>query len=523
MTPFIVPTPVSIIERGGSCTLRPESGVLATERAVPAADLLRRLIGPATGLALPITSRADEHTRIELIVDPGQSSLGHEGYRIDVTRDRVRAVAADPSGLLWSVQTLRQLLPPEVYSTRPVPDVSWTLPAVEIVDRPRFPWRGLMIDVARWYLPPADLHRLVELAAMHKFSIVQLHLTDDQGWRFESRRYPRLTEVGAWRAESMLGGRAEATFDGVPHGGFYQQQDLRLLVEHAASLGVTVVPEIDAPGHMTAAIAAYPELGNRPEVTLPVGTRWGVIEEVLNVEEATVAFVQDVLDEVMDVFPGPFIHIGGDEVPRTEWRASGRAQQRMRELGLESDEQLYGWFIRRLVDHVTKRGRSPVGWDEILETGDPPRATVMSWRGEHGGLAAARDGFNVVMVPEDRMYLDHYQGDPASEPWAPRGLNTLERILEYDPVPAELTGFEARNILGVQGNVWTEYIPAISHLHYMVFPRACALAEVGWGSPERQPTLFAVRLEEHLRRLDHLGVGYRRPRGVNQMDRPVSS
>jgi hexosaminidase len=226
-----------------------------------------------------------------------------------------------------------------------------------------------------------------------------------------------------------------------------------------------------------------------------------------------VTFVQSVLDEVMDVFPGPFVHIGGDEVPRTEWRSSERAQQRKRDLGLVSDDQLYGWFLRRLADHVTAAGRTPVGWDEVREVDDPPRVTVMSWRGDEHGLAAVRAGYDVVMVPEDRMYLDHYQDDPASEPWAPRGLNTMERILDYDPIPADLTGFEARRILGLQGNVWTEYIPAVAHLHYMVFPRACALAEVGWGSPERDSDRFTVRLEEHLRRLDHLGVGYRRPRG----------
>lgn len=515
MTAFIVPTPVSIVEREGVFALRSDATVWADDEGSAAAAVLRRLIGPPTGAALERVASRDATTQFEFSVDRTQSSLGREGYRITVGDDRVTVAAADPAGLLWSVQTIRQLFPAEVFAAREVSGVNWTMPAIQIVDRPRFPWRGIMIDVARWFLPLPELIRLVELAAMHKVSILQLHLTDDQGWRFESRKYPRLTEVGAWRSESMLGGGVHEAFDRNPHGGFYRQDELRALVAHAAALGVTVVPEVDAPGHMTAAIAAYPSLGNRPDVVLPVGTRWGVIEEILNVEEDTVAFVRDVLDEIMEVFPGPFIHIGGDECPRTEWQRSPRAQERKRDLGLETDDQLYSWFIGRLVDHVTSRGRKPVGWDEIREGDDPPRATVvMSWRGDSEGMAAAHDGYDVVMVPEDRMYLDHYQEDSAGEPWAPRGLSTIERILEYDPIPAELTRFEASRILGTQCNVWTEYIPITPHLHYMVFPRACALAEVAWGSPERDAALFRARLEEHLRRLDHLGVGYRRPRAL---------
>jgi hexosaminidase len=262
---------------------------------------------------------------------------------------------------------------------------------------------------------------------------------------------------------------------------------------------------------MTAAIASYPELGNHPDRQLPVGTRWGVIEEVLNVEEATVEFVKNVLDELIDVFPSPYINVGGDECPRVEWAASTRAQDRKRELGLSTDDQLQAWFIAELGKHLALRGRKLIGWDEILDGGIAENATVLSWRGEGGGITAAKAGHDVVMAPEDRVYLDHYQADPSTEPWAPRGLNTLEAILGWDPVPVELTPAQATRVLGAQANVWVEYIPTREHLDYMVLPRLCALADVAWGSPERDPADFVQRLGDHLRRLDALGVGYRKP------------
>ena len=513
---MIVPTPLRAIAGGAGFRLRPDSWLRAEGAATGAAEVLVDLLAPATGWrpgspVRPTPSpggRAADAAGITLTVDELRTDLGSEGYQLKVDDAGVVAVAGDPAGLRWAVQTVRQLLPPRVYAAGPVAGVDWLIPGIEVLDIPRFGWRGVMIDVARWFRPVAELRRLVELAALHKLNTVHLHLTDDQGWRFESLRHPRLTQVGAWRRGSQ---DRNGTVDGVPHGGFYTQHDLRELVAFAARLGVTLVPEIDVPGHMLAAIAAYPSLGNRPDRQLEVGTRWGVIEQVLNVEESTVAVILDVLDEVLDVFPGDYIHVGGDECPRTEWAASARAQARRRELGLTSDDQLQSWFMGRLAEHLHRRGRRLIGWDEILDGGIAPGATVMSWRGEAGGITAARAGHDVVMSPENVVYLDHYQGDPASEPWAPRGLNTLRRILDYDPVPAELSAAQAVHVLGVQANVWVEYIPTAAHLDYMVFPRLCALAEIGWGSASRSGAEFERRLGAHLARLDVLGVGYRDP------------
>jgi len=513
MTAMIVPTPTRLLVRAGGFRLLPSTTLQAPGPAFGAAELLRGLLFPATGLLLaevePVPDAGCAVGGIRLTLDPARAELGPEGYQLTVTDDCVVAVAAEIGGLRWAVQTMRQLLPVQVYSAHLVADVDWVMPAVDVLDVPRFAWRGVMIDLARWFRPPAEIRRLIELAALHKLNVVHLHLTDDQGWRFESQKYPSLTAVGAWRAESMIGPANDDTFDGNPHGGYYTQAELRELVSLATRLGVTLVPEIDLPGHMTAAIAAYPELGNDTGRQLAVGTRWGIIKEVLNVEDSTVEFVTDVLDEVLDVFPSQYIHVGGDECPRTEWAAAPRAQQRKRELGLATDDELEAWFIAQVHRHLSARGRTMVGWDEILDGGPAPGATVMAWQGEHRGISAAQFGHDVVMAPEDRLYLDHYQGDPGVEPWAPRGRNTLEGILAYQPIAPVLTSEQAAHVLGAQCNVWTEYIPTREHLDYMVFPRLCAFAEMAWGSPGRDPAQFLNRLPAHLARLDVLGVDYR--------------
>ena len=329
MVPLLVPTPTRLVPREGGFLPQPSTRLHAIGAASAAGDLLRDLLTPTTGL--PLTAAADhaaaDHAAgdIRLAVVPDRRDLGPEGYQLVVDELGIDAVAGNVRGLGWAVQTLRQLLPPAVYHPNPVPGVQWLLPAVAVTDVPRFSWRGLMIDLARWFRPLPEVRRLIDLAAMHKLNVLHFHLTDDQGWRFESLRYPRLTEIGGWRPESMVGPAEDETFDGIPHGGSYTQAELRDLVSYAARLGVTLVPEIDVPGHTRAAIAAYPELGNDPDRRLETGTRWGIFSEVLNVEDSTVAFVTDVLDEVMDVFPSPFIHVGGDECPRTEWAASARA------------------------------------------------------------------------------------------------------------------------------------------------------------------------------------------------------
>ncbi|GAA3517275.1 beta-N-acetylhexosaminidase [Actinocatenispora rupis] len=504
MTVVIVPTPTHLAETSGALPLTATTSVYAPGDAEPVGALLRDLLAPATGLPLPPTGTPGPDT-VALLVDAGRTDLGAEGYTLSVTPDGARAVAATADGLRAAVQTMRQLLPPEAYAPTRVSDVDWTLPGVEITDRPRFAWRGTMLDVGRWYHPVEFLHRFVDLAAMHKLNTVHLHLTEDQGWRFESAAYPRLTEIGAWRAESPAGHQKEERGDGTPHGGFYTRAQLRELVEFAAARGIRLVPEIDMPGHMRAAIAAYPELGNFPERDVTVATTWGIHPQVLNVSDATLDFCRTILDEVLDVFPAEFVHIGGDECPKTEWRESPAAQQRMRDEGLATEDELQSWFVRQLGAHLADRGRRMVGWDEILEGGLAPGATVMSWRGETGGVEAARAGHDVVMAPNDRVYFDYYQGDPATEPLAIGGLVTLDSVARYEPVPAGLTAADAPHVLGAQCQLWTEYMPTPRHVEYMAYPRTAAFADAVWAA-DRDPDAFLSALPAHLARLDAAGV-----------------
>ncbi|MGI5170194.1 beta-N-acetylhexosaminidase [Spirillospora sp. CA-253888] len=505
----LVPRPATLNETAGTWRLTETTGVLTGPGAAGADDLLRDLLGHPTGYALRPAAGPGPDT-IALHVDP---DLGREAYRLSVGDGGVTATGGDLQGLRHAVQTLRQMLPIEIFAAEPPPAMEWTVPYAEIEDAPRFGWRGVLVDVARHWFPLEFLFRMVDLAALHKLNVLHLHLTDDQGWRMEIERYPRLTEVGAWRAESMLGhlddDRDDDRYDGVPHGGFYTKRELRALVAHAEERGVTIVPEIDMPGHMTAAIAAYPELGDDPADPPAVWTRWGINDRVLNVEEETIAFFQGVLEEVLEVFPSPWIHLGGDECPKKEWNASPRARQRMRELGLPDAAALQNWFMGRMAAFLAERGRRVIGWDEILEAELPADATVMSWRGEEGGIAAATAGHGAIMCPYSHLYLDFYQADPENEPLAIGGLTTLETVYGYDPAPAGLAPETARHILGAQANLWSEYMPDARQVEYMAFPRLCALAEVAWGTTGEFAE-FTGRLEGHLRRLDHLGVHYHR-------------
>jgi hexosaminidase len=340
------------------------------------------------------------------------------------------------------------------------------------------------------------------------------HLTDDQGWRIQIRKYPRLTEVGAWRNETLVGPYTSDTskqvFDHEVHGGFYTQEDIREIVAYARARFVNVVPEIEMPGHAQAAIAAYPWLGNAGD-SVHVWTIWGVSENILNPSDSTVAFMKDVLTEVMELFPGPYIHVGGDEAAKRQWKSTAAVQARIRALGLRNEEELQSWFIRQMDDFLKARGRRMVGWDEILEGGLAPNAVVMSWRGTSGGIAAARAGHDVVMAPGSYTYLDHYQAlDRTREPLAIGGFLPIDTVYAYDPMPAELEPQYAKHVLGAQGQVWTEYIKGPKNVEYMAYPRMSALAEVLWTPLGRKDyPNFLLRLQEQLRRLDALDVNYR--------------
>lgn len=509
----IIPKPVSMTIKEGEFRLTSET-VLITDEGTEALGLqLAGMLAPATGFDLKVKrSKRETSHAIVLRIDPDLRPLGDEGYRLEVTPQRIAIRAPNPAGIFYAFQTLRQLLPSAIFREARVDGVAWIIPSVEIEDHPRFRWRGLHLDVCRHFMPKEFVKKYIDLLALHKMNTFHWHLTEDQGWRIEIRKYPKLTEVGAWREETLVGRYQYKPwkFDGKRHGGFYTQDDVREIVAYARDRHVTIVPEIEMPGHAQAAIAAYPELGNTGQ-KLPVRTYWGVNENIFNANEETILFLQDVLTEVLELFPGEFIHVGGDEAVKTQWEESPEAQARIRELGLRDEEELQSYFIRRMDAFLTERGRRLIGWDEILEGGLAPGATVMSWRGEDGGIAAAKAGHDTVMAPYSHLYFDYAQGELATEPLAiGSAITSLAKVYEYDPIPASLTPEETRHILGAQGQLWTEYIPHPKHAEYMAYPRACALAEVVWTpQEEREFNDFRRRLASHMERLEILDVGFR--------------
>jgi hexosaminidase len=506
----VIPQPVKLERQRGQFTLRADTAIIADAANWQTAGMLADWLAPATGFRLRVRDGAPADNAVILRIDATLERLGEEGYRLEATARRVEIRAPRPAGVFYGVQTLRQLLPTAVFAPVPQLGVAWTVPAVRIEDYPRFVWRGAHLDVARHFMPVWFVKKYIDLLAMHKMNVFHWHLTDDQGWRIEIKKYPRLTEVGAWRKESRLGHERYARgFDKVPHGGFYSQDEIRDVVEYARQRFVTVVPEIEMPGHAQAAIAAYPELGVTGQ-PLEVWTRWGINANIFNPSEKTIAFLQDVLAEVLELFPSTFIHVGGDEAIKDQWQASAEVQARIRELGLKDEHELQSYFIRRMEEWLRARGRRLIGWDEILEGGLPPGATVMSWRGVEGGITAAQSGHDVVMAPTTHTYLDYYQSEAEGEPHAIGGYVNLEKVYSFEPIPDALTDEEARHVLGAQCQVWTEYMKGPGAVEYMAFPRALALAEVVWTPKERKDFAnFLERMKKKEERLAHLDVNFR--------------
>ncbi|MFJ1935067.1 MULTISPECIES: beta-N-acetylhexosaminidase [unclassified Kitasatospora] len=518
----LIPVPSSAVRRpdedfplDDATTLTAPPGLADAER------WLRTALSAATGLPL---GPGRPGAGIELVQD---DALAAEAYRITVRRGHALIAAGGPAGALWGAQTLRQLLGPDAFRRSPLRGTGWVLPGADIEDAPRFGWRGALLDVARHFLPKSDVLRFVDLLAAHKLNVLHLHLTDDQGWRVEIKRYPGLTERGAWRDRSMVGYRAGQRRDDRPHGGYYTQDDLREIVAYAAARGVTVVPEVDLPGHTQAAVAAYPELGNTDVVdtaALGVWTDWGVSHNVLNASEDTLRFFEGVLEEVLELFPSEFIHLGGDECPKEQWKDSAAAQARIRELGLANEDELQSFVIRHFDRWLAERGRRLIGWDEILEGGLAPGAAVSSWRGFGGGIAAAKAGHDVVMCPEQHVYFDHRQADGPDEPIPVGFVRTLEDVYRFEPVPGQLDETAARHVIGTQANLWSEFMDSARDIDYRAFPRLVAFAEVAWSDlptdpAERDYAGFQHRLEAHLKVLDALGVEYRPADGPHPWQR----
>ncbi len=506
----VIPQPARLVPGSGRFAITPETRIYVG----PQNEELRRIgqslsqeIARATGVRPPVVAAAPGRQSagsIYLTLAQPLDTLGAEGYTLSVQPARVVLAARQPQGLFWGTQTLWQLLPTQ----RPA---AASLPAVEVIDKPRYAWRGMHLDVSRHFFGVEFVKKYIDYLALHKLNTFHWHLTDDQGWRIEIKKYPKLTAVGGWRDHTLIGSYSDQPhqFDNIHYGGFYTQEQLKEVVQYARERYITVVPEIEMPGHAVAALAAYPELSCSGG-PFQVEGLWGVFDDIFCAgNEQTFNFLQDVLAEVMPLFPGQVVHIGGDEAPKTRWHACPKCQARMKAENLPDEHALQSYFVQRIEKFVNANGKRIIGWDEILEGGLAPNAAVMSWRGLEGGIAAARQRHSVVMSPGAYAYFDHAQGPASLEPLSFGDYLPLSKVYTFEPTPPELTAAEQRYILGGQANLWTEYIPTEQQAEYMVLPRMSALAEVLW-TPARQRNWpdFQERMRRQYQRYEALGANY---------------
>ena len=507
----LFPQPQQLESRAGAFTINAHTRLFAADAAL--GERLAGYLRPATGFDLPVYPLDDDiitDVANVILLLPSAEEEAVEAYKLDVAPERVTLSAGERSGFLHAMQTLRQLLPQHILTEGPQSDVEWTVPCVIISDAPAFGWRGLHLDVGRHMFSVEFIKKFIDTMAFYKFNIFHWHLTEDQGWRLEIKKYPRLTEIGSQRAETPIPADPKQ-WDGQPYGGYYTQDEVRDIVTYAAERGITVMPEIELPGHSLAALTAYPHLGCVGE-GYEVRTTWGIDSNIYCAgNDEVFSFLQDVLEEVLALFPSEYIHIGGDEAPKERWRTCPKCQARIKAEGLADEDELQSWFIRRIESWLNERGRRLVGWDEILEGGLAPNATVMSWRGSDGGIAAANAGHDVIMTPNTYCYLDYYQHEYwTPEPPAISSTLTLEQVWQNVVVPEQIAPELRHHILGGQGNIWTEYIPTAKHVEYMAFPRAIALADILWNQPDdRNYAALLARLKAHLPCLESLGVNYR--------------
>ncbi len=492
-----------------------EAGSAAEPVARHFIDLLQR----TRALSLQVDSAAAAETKgaIDFQLTAGEGA-GQEDYSLTISPERIVVSAGDPRGLFYGAVTLWQLMTPGAAGE------AIAIPALTINDSPRFRWRGLMLDSARHFQSPQFVKQFIDWMALHKLNVLHWHLVDDQGWRLEVRKYPELTSVGAWRAPAGAGAAADidpATGKPRLYGGYYTQDQVREIVAYAAARNITIVPEIEMPGHASAPVAAYPRLGVTGTHPPVVPADWGVYSTLYNVDDSTFTFLEDVLTEVMDLFPGEYIHVGGDEAVKDEWKASPKIQAQMRKLGIKDEHALQSWFIQRIGKFLNAHNRKLIGWDEILEGGLAPDATVMSWRGIDGAIAAATAGHDAVLAPQPALYFDNRQNGP-NDPSPGRGwVISLEDVYRFDPAPAALQPDQLRHILGVQAPIFTEHMRTEQRVEYMTFPRAAALAEVAWSPAERRDWAdFQARLPAQLRRYDALGIHYAPPSNTASSNSP---
>ena len=518
----IIPKPVLLETLNGQFLLDASTKISGTVELVNEGEYLAGLVG----LKYDISDSEGG----DIILKLDESIEEEEGYTLTVSYDKIVVAGKTSTGVFYGIQTLRQLMPIAIESSENLAEI--TIPAVTIKDSPRFGYRGMHLDVARHFYPVDFVKKYIDLIAMHKMNTLHWHLTEDQGWRIEIKKYPKLTEVGAFRNGTIIGHHPGEGNTEEQYGGFYTQEEVKDIVKYASDRHVTVIPEIELPGHSSAAIASYPNLSCFPEEPTEIfadqgskkgkeiqaaGTpklvyeSWGVVDDVYCAgKEETFKFLEDVLAEVIPLFPAKYVHIGGDECPKGNWKRCANCQKRMKEEGLNDAHELQSYFIQRMEKFINSKGKSIIGWDEILEGGLAPNATVMSWRGTEGGITAAQQKHDVIMTPNHSCYFDHYQTEDAkNEPLAIGGKTTVEAVYSYNPMPKELGPEFQKYILGAQANVWSEYMPTTDYVEYMILPRMSALSEVVWTSQEsREWGDFKDRLQTLAERFEVLGLNY---------------
>ncbi|RBA28468.1 glycoside hydrolase family 20 protein [Flavobacterium tibetense] len=500
----VIPKPVKTSAINNKFSLNPKTVIVANNTNSFEVKFLKESIKQQTGLELTIKNAHRIGSRIHLILEPESQFPNKEAYQLNILGDRIAIYASTNQGLFYGIQTLLQLIPFTTNATE------IKLDNLMMDDIPKFQWRGMHLDVSRHFFPKDFIKKYIDYLAMYKMNTFHWHLTDDQGWRIEIKKYPKLTEVGAWRNGSMTGHYTDQTFDDIRYGGFYTQEEIKEIVAYAKERHITVVPEIEMPGHALAALASYPEFSCTGG-PFEVGKSWGVFDDVFCPKDETFTFLENILAEVITLFPSEYIHIGGDECPKVRWKSCPHCQKTIKDEKLKDEHELQSYFIQRIEKFVNSKGRKIIGWDEILEGGLAPNAAVMSWRGTEGGIAAAKQKHFVVMSPGSHCYFDHYQGEPKNEPIAFGGYTNVEKVYSFNPIPKELSAEESKYILGAQANVWTEYINTPEHVEYMVFPRIAALSEVLWGtSNPNNYKEFEKRLISHFEIYDKKGINYSR-------------
>jgi hexosaminidase len=482
----IIPYPQQLVPQQGKFVINERTAVVYAGQNAEVRRLVSQFSDQVQLVSgVKMLQKANATADTENVIEFNQVSdlkSNPEAYTLTISGKKIVIQSASANGFFYALQTLYQLLPPEIYGKKRVEVKEWSVPAVSIADAPRFAYRGLHLDVSRHFFPVEFIKKYIDAMAIHKMNSFHWHLTDDQGWRIEIKKYPLLTKIGSRRVETLVGYYYEnypQRFDDDAYSGFYTQDEAREIVKYAAERYITVIPEIEMPGHAVAAIASYPYL-SCTRAPIKVATKWGIFKDVYCTRDSTFVFLENVLTEIMDIFPGKYIHIGGDECPKDRWKACPDCKARMKAENLKDENELQSYFVHRIEKFLNAHNRQIIGWDEILDGGLAPNATVMSWRGYNGGIAAAKAGHDVIMTPTSFCYFDQYQSDPMTEPTTIGGFIPLQRAYNFEPVPAGLDSVQAKHILGAQANLWSEYMPTTERVEYMAFPRVSAMSEALW-------------------------------------------